>query len=201
MSGKSGKLLAAASVAALALSAAGLAGVTSGSFDPGRASVAPPAAIPDSSTRVTPANGEDYILPDGTVYQRNEDGTFSWIPNVATGDAMGLDWQSLIAVPYLDGNVGEPFPSVLGLSNASFNRSGPSSFSAGRSVPVTPANGYDYYLPNGQVYQDNRDGTCSWIPDVATGNAMHLDWNDLIMVDGFSTLPCNIVNPFPHIDA
>lgn len=200
MFGRSGKPLSAASAAALALSAAGLAVVTNGSSDPGRASVTPPPAT-TTTYRVTPANGADYILPDGSLYQRNEDGTFSWIPNVATGDAMGLDWEGLIAVPYLDGPVGAPFPSVIGLSNASsFSRSGPSSFSALRSVPVTPANGFDYYLPNGQVYQDNLDGTCSWIPDVATGNAMHLDWNDLTMIDGIGALPCNIVNPFPHVD-
>jgi hypothetical protein len=161
--------------------------------------VAVPAAMADSSIVVTPANGSDYILPDGSVYQLNDDGSYSWIPNVATGNAMGLDWTSLIPVPYLDGTVGDPFPSVQSLSNASFNRTGGSS-STSSSVSVTPANGVDYYLPNGQVYQDNLDGTCSWIPDVATGNAMHLDWNDMIAVDDVTDLPCDIGTPFPHVD-
>jgi hypothetical protein len=162
--------------------------------------VAVPAAMADSSVAITPANGSDYILPDGSVYQLNDDGTYSWIPNVATANAMGLDWTNLISVPYLDGTVGDPFPSVLGLSNASFNRTGSSSSTGGTSVTVTPANGYDYVLPNGQVYQDNLDGTCSWIPDVATGNAMHLDWNDLSPVDDISDLPCDVGTPFPHAD-
>ena len=80
--------------------------------------VAVPAALADSSIVITPANGSDYILPDGTVYQQNDDGTFSWIPDVATANAMGVDWTSLIPVTGLDGPVVQPFPSVLGLSNA-----------------------------------------------------------------------------------
>ena len=155
-----------------------------------------PAALGDATA--PQANGNDFILPDGTVYQLNDDGTYSWIPNVATANAMGVDWSSLQPVAALDGPVGEPVPSVLSLSNASFNRTGGGSTSTGGStVKVPPANGDDYVLPNGQIYQDNYDGTCSWIPDVATGNAMHLDWNDLVQVD---TLPCDVGYPIPHVD-
>jgi hypothetical protein len=50
--------------------------------------VAVPAALADSSSSITPANGNDYILPDGSVYQLNDDDTYSWIPDVATGNAM-----------------------------------------------------------------------------------------------------------------
>jgi len=201
--GSSGKPLAAASVAALALFTAGFASVTSVSPDPGRASVAPPAASAESASMdpastVTPANGNDYILPDGTVYQESEDGTFSWIPNIATANAMGLDWNSLQPVTALPGPVVEPFASVLSLSNASFNRTGGGSGSDPSSARVTPANGMDYLLDNDQIYQDNGDGTCSWIPDVATGNAMHLDWNNLVPVG--DTLPCDVGYPFPHVD-
>ena len=164
--------------------------------------VAVPAALADSSLSVTPANGSDYILPDGTVYQQNDDGTFSWIPDVATGNAMGLDWTSLIPVSQLAGPVVQPFPSVLTLANASFNRTGGAggtSPAGGSTAPsVTPANGNDYALPDGQVYQDNGDGTCSWIPDVATGNAMGLDWNALIPIDDLSDVPCSVGAPFPH---
>jgi hypothetical protein len=180
------------------LSAAALAGVSGVSSDLGRSSVAPPSANADSPNGVTPANGNDYILPDGTVYQQNDDGTFSWIPNVVTANAMGLDWNSLRAVTILPGSVGQPFPSVLTLTNASFKRTGASSGSSAPSVEVTPANGWDYLLDNGQVYQDNRNGTCSWIPDVPTGNAMHLDWDNLIPVG--DTLPCDVGYPFPHVD-
>jgi hypothetical protein len=154
-----------------------------------------PAAFGDSSNGVPPANGNDYVLPDGSVYQQNDDGTFSWVPNVATGNAMGLDWNNLTPVSQLDGSISDPIPSVQSLSNASFNRTGGTT--ANSVVKVTPANGWDYYLPNGQVWQDNLDGTCSWIPDVATGNAMHVDWNNLVEVD---TLPCDPGMPFPHVD-
>ena len=156
------------------------------------------AALADSLGGSTPANGNDYVLPDGSVYQQNDDGSFSWVPNVATANAMGLDWNSLQPVNELDGPVGQPVPSVLGLSNASFNRSGGGSASGAPSVKVTPANGLDYVLDNGQVWQDNGDGTCSWIPDVATGNAMGLDWND--MIPSGDTLPCDPGYPFPHVD-
>ena len=156
--------------------------------------VAVPTAVAAGS--VTPANGNDYILPDGSVYQQNDDGTFSWIPNVATGNAMGLDWNNLQAVDQLDGVVVDPIPSVVTLSNASFNRLGGSSSSSG-GAKVTPSNGDDYILPNGQVYQSNPDGTYSWIPDVATGNAMHIDWNALQEVD---ELPGPVGVPFPHVN-
>jgi hypothetical protein len=165
--------------------------------------VAVPAALADSSISITPANGSDYILPDGTVYQQNDDGTFSWIPDVATANAMGLDWSSLIPVTGLDGPVVESFPSILTLSNPSFNRTGATggtSPAVGSARPsITPANGNDYALPDGQVYQDNGDGTCSWVPDVATGNAMGLDWNALIQIDDLSEVPCSVGTPFPHV--
>ena len=72
--------------------------------------VAVPAAFADSPSSITPANGNDFILPDGSVYQQNDDGTFSWIPNVATGNAMGLDWNNLQPVDALDGSVVAPVP-------------------------------------------------------------------------------------------
>src|SRR5476651_2485753 len=82
--------------------------------------VAVPSALA-AGVPVTPANGSDFILPDGTVYQQNDDGTFSWVPNVATATAMGIQMGDLQPVSMLDGEVGAPFPSVLGLANASFN--------------------------------------------------------------------------------
>jgi hypothetical protein len=34
-----------------------------------------------------------------------------------------------------------------------------------------------------EVYQLGDDGLYHWIPNVATANAMHLDWNDLVVTD------------------
>ncbi len=74
--------------------------------------VAVPAALAASPSGITPANANDYILPDGSVYQQNDDGTFAWIPNTATADAMGIDWNDLIQVGSLPCDIGFPFPHV-----------------------------------------------------------------------------------------
>ena len=63
---------------------------------------------------VTPANGNDFILPDGTVYQLDSNGVYHWIPDAATGLAMHVDGNALQQLNALDGPVGAPFPSVLG---------------------------------------------------------------------------------------
>jgi hypothetical protein len=68
--------------------------------------------IAAASPAVTPANGNDVILPDGSVYQLNDDGSYSWIPDVATANAMGLDWNSLQPVDTLPGPAGPQFPAV-----------------------------------------------------------------------------------------
>jgi hypothetical protein len=144
---------------------------------------------------ITPANGNDVVLPDGTVYQQNDDGTYSWIPNVATANAMGLDWGNLQQVATLPGPVGDRFPAVVELSNASANRAGTSSATAPAKPAVAKANGNDVVLPDGTVYQLNDDGSYSWIPDVATANAMGLDWNSLQLLD---ELDGPLGTPFPH---
>jgi hypothetical protein len=149
---------------------------------------APSAIAATSGAGVTPANGNDVVLPDGSVYQQNDDGSFSWVPNVATANAMGVDWNSLTQVDELSGPTADPFPSVLTLANPSFNRVG--------GLTVTPANGNDVILPDGTVYQGNDDGTYSWIPDVATATAMGLDWTTLNVVD---ELPGPVGTPFTSV--
>ncbi|HUY70969.1 MAG TPA: hypothetical protein VMV08_01925 [Gaiellaceae bacterium] len=166
--------------------------------------VAVPSALA-AGVSVTPANGNDFILPDGTVYQQNDDGTFSWVPNVATATAMGITIDVLQPVPEFDGEVVAPFPSVLGLANASFNRLGGSAGGASSGgVTVTPTNGNDYLLPKGQIFQDNGDGSCSWVPDTATASAMGITWDDLTLVDDLSQVGggagCTVGTPFPHVD-
>jgi hypothetical protein len=78
-------------------------------------SVAPAAKAPaaPAAPSLAQANGNDVLLPDGSVYQRNDDGSYSWIPDVATANAMGLDWNNLRAVDSLDGPVANPFPAVV----------------------------------------------------------------------------------------
>ncbi len=148
---------------------------------------------------VTPANGNDVVLPDGSVYQENADGSYSWIPDAVTANAMGIDWAALQSVDQLPGPVGTPFPAVVGLANASFNPLAAAGSTGSPSVKkpvVTPANGNDVVLPDNSVWQGNNDGTFSWIPDVATANAMGINWNNLVQVNA---LPGPIALPFPHV--
>jgi hypothetical protein len=144
-----------------------------------------PALAAAAGPVVTPANGSDILLPDGSVYQLNDDGSYSWIPDVATADAMGLDWSALQFVGSLSGPVGNQIPSVAPAAKAPAAPAAPS---------LAQANGNDVLLPDGSVYQRNDDGSYSWIPDVATANAMGLDWNNLRAVD---SLDGPVANPFP----
>ena len=128
---------------------------------------------------VTPANGNDFIRPDGSVYQLDSDGVYHWVPDVATSLAMHVDGNALQQLDALDGPLGAPFPSVIvTLSNARVT-----STASGAKVVVTPANGNDFILPDGSVYQLDSDGVYHWIPDVATSLAMHVDGNALQQLD------------------
>ena len=51
------------------------------------------------------------VLPDGSVYQGNSDGTRSWIPDIATANAMGFQWNNLVAVDARPGPVGVRSPA------------------------------------------------------------------------------------------
>ncbi len=115
---------------------------------------------------------------------------------------MGLDWSSLIPVTGLDGPVVESFPSILTHSNPSFNRGrhrrhepgerlGRAQHHTGKRQRLCPSRRPG--LP------DNGDDTCSWVSDVATGNAMGLDCNALIQIDDLSEVPCSVGTPFPHV--
>lgn len=134
-----------------------------------------------ASVPVTPANGNDVVLGDGSLWQGNADGTYSWIPDVATANAMGINWNTLQSLDTLPGPEGTAFPSVL-VAEAG----------------VTPAtnDGTDVILPNGAIYQENADGSYSWIPSAATANAMGLDWGSLVQV---AVLPGPLGTPFPAI--
>jgi hypothetical protein len=145
-----------------------------------------------AAAAVTSANGTEVILPDGNVYQQNADGTYSLIPDVATANAMRLDWNALESVGELPGPAGEPLPSVVELTNARVTVS-----NAATRSPITPANGSEVILPDGNVYQQNADGTYSLIPDVATANAMRLDWNAL---ESVGELPGPAGDPLPSVN-
>jgi hypothetical protein len=71
-----------------------------------------PALAAAAGPSVTPANGNDVVLPDGSVYQLNDDGSYSRIPDLATASAMGLDWNALQLVDGLPGPAGTPFTKV-----------------------------------------------------------------------------------------
>jgi hypothetical protein len=157
------------------------------------ASLITAAAIPSAlaaNTAVPRANGNDVVLPDGSVYQFGDDGTYHLIPNVETGNAMGLNWNALDQVDELSDPVGDPIEEVASRSVLGFTTVAP-------AVPVTRANGADYILPDGSIYQLDEEGTYHQVPDVATGNAMHLDWNNLEVID---ELDGPVGDAYPSVD-
>ena len=132
--------------------------------------------------------GNSVLLPDGSVWQADAAGTYHQVPDVATANALGVDWNSLDVEDALPGPAGDPLPAVqtrttLGLVATS-----------AAAAPVTPANGDDVLLPDGTVWQGDADGVYHLIPNVATANAMHLDWNSLQLAD---SLPGPAGDPFP----
>ena len=136
------------------------------------------------------ASAADVILPNGDVYRSTDDGVYNWIPDVATANAMGLDWNNLEYVDELPGPNGES-PSATQLSVL---LSAPAGLTTGASI--TRANGNDVILPDGSVYQLDDDGVYHWIPDLATANAMGLDWDNINYVD---ELPGPAGDPFPSV--
>ena len=115
---------------------------------------------------VPPANGRDYILANHQVYQFS-DGAYHLVPDVATGNAMGIQWNRLIKAGTL-APLGSPIPSVL-----------PPPPPIQTRPPTVMANGRDYIVPNGNVYQF-MGGSFHLIPDVLTANAMKVQWDKLI---------------------
>ncbi len=124
------------------------------------------------------ASAADVILPDGSVYRQTNDGAYHWIPNVGTANALGVDWNNLQMIDELPGPSGDPLPAVQVRTTL-----GTPAASASQTHPSVNA----LILPDGSVYQLDPDGTCHWIPDVATANALGVDWNNLQVVD---ELPC-----------
>src|SRR5689334_5553882 len=69
------------------------------------------------------AGAADALLPDGSVYRPGDDGVYRWIPDVATANALGVNWNDLQLVDELPGPAGDPLPVVqtrttLGLAPA-----------------------------------------------------------------------------------
>jgi hypothetical protein len=125
--------------------------------------VAVPGALAAS---ITPANGRDFILPDNNVYQLSPNGVYHLIPDVPTANAMGIVWNKLSQVSSVS-PVGGAFASVLPPAPVRI------------VAPTTKANGMDYLLPNGSVFQRDAKGVYHWIPDVTTANAMGVTWTEL----------------------
>jgi len=134
-------------------------------------------AVPSAlAASVTPANGHDFILPNGNVYQLGPLGQFHLIPDVATANAMKLNWNTLSATSSIS-PIGAPLASVLPAPATSLPL-------AVKNVPITAkANGADYVLPNGAVFQKDANGYFHWIPNVFTANQMNINWKTLIQVN------------------
>ncbi len=144
-------------------------------------SVLPPAA-PTPMTLMPPttlANGQDFILPDHAVYQRDGSGVYHWIPDLATANAMGLKWSGLRTVKAVS-PIGSAIKSVIVYQQPSCTH---------EIAPTTKANGLDFVVaPNTTVYQRDLGGVYHMVPNIATANAMGIDWGHLKSIKSASPL-------------
>src|SRR5207248_2527852 len=111
------------------------------------------------------AGATDVLLPGGSVYRSTDDGVYHWVPNVATANALGVDWNDLVLADELPGPLGDPLGAAQTRTTLGV---------AGAVKPHVTA----VILPNGDVYELNADGSCTLLPDVASANAAGVDWND-----------------------
>jgi hypothetical protein len=132
------------------------------------------ALVPAAFGATPAANGKDYLLPNGHVYQYSS-GSFHLIPDLATANAMGIKWNFLNKVKTVS-PVGAPIVSIL-----------PPPKPLPTRAPAMMANGKDYLLPNGNLFQ-LVNGTYRMIPDLATANAMGIKWNFLNKVKSVSPI-------------
>lgn len=131
--------------------------------------VAVPSAL--AGTAITPANGSEFLLPTGNLYQLGPQGVYHLVPDLPTATEMGVLWAQVKHVSSI-GPIGQPLPSVLTLPT----------MEVATVPPTTMANGKDYVVPGGSIYQLDAQGVFHLIPDILTARAMHLDWGKLTRV-------------------
>jgi hypothetical protein len=122
-----------------------------------------------AATSITPANGQEFVLPTGNLYQLGPDAAFHLVPDLPTATEMGVLWAQVKHVNTIS-PIGRPLPSVLTLPTTKVTT----------APPTVMANGKDYVLPGGSIYQLDANGVYHLIPDVLTANAMRVDWGKLI---------------------
>jgi hypothetical protein len=141
---------------------------------------------------VVRANGQDFILPNGDIYQLDAKGQYHLIPDVATANAMRLNWNTLTITSGV-GPVGAAYPSIVPAARTQVTPTV-------AMVPVkTKANGADYILPNGAVFQKDANGYFHWIPNTATATAMGINWNQLIRVNSIGLVGPAIPSAMLHV--
>jgi hypothetical protein len=143
------------------------------------------------------------ILPDGSVYQLGDDGLWHHIPDVATANAIGIEWNNLPGYDQLPGPVGDELPSVTAGTPTPPSPPPPSATPADtQPAPATSSvspggpSGPLALLPDGSVYMLGSDGLWHHIPDVATANAIGIDWNN---IPSYDTVPGPVGDELPSV--
>ncbi|HEY4441650.1 MAG TPA: hypothetical protein VGN14_14420 [Candidatus Elarobacter sp.] len=131
------------------------------------------------------------VQDTGARYADIGDGLFHQVPDPDTAASLGLDWNNPTTVygsaDGLPGSIGDPIADV----------DAPAPPSAPAAVGFDT--GAQYIVDGGDVYSwDVNSGTWRHIPDVATANAMGLDWNTLVAT---STIPTPTGPDWPTIAA
>jgi hypothetical protein len=123
----------------------------------------------------TMANGADFVVPGGSLYQLDAKGVYHLVPDILTANAMHIDWKQVKHVASVK-PIGAPLKSVV----VSVRK-----VCAKTTTTPARANGNEYILPNGNVYQ-LTGGAFHLIPDLATASAMGLNWATLHRINGIS---------------
>jgi hypothetical protein len=131
--------------------------------------IAAPFAL--GATPISPANGKEFLVPNGTLFELDAQGVYHRVPDLPTATEMGVLWSSVKKASTVS-PIGRSLPSVLTLPSTQVKTAPPS----------TMANGADFLLPGGSVYQRDATGVYHLVPDILTANAMHIDWRALARV-------------------
>jgi hypothetical protein len=131
---------------------------------------------------------------DRSVYLARDD-QWHHIPDVATFEAMRLDWSAITWYGDLPGTAGEPLPSSAAAAPSQLTATPFGRQPQAANRPQVDTGGALAGLPDGTVYLVGDDGLWHHIPDSETFNALGLDWGSITW---YGELPGSLGSEVPR---